>query len=98
MTFRIIVSTPAAVELQEAALWLEEKRPGYGELLLEEYDSALIHLARYPYGQSKHAGGYHQLKIGRFKYYLIYEIISDIIYIYKIIHASQHPRKKRKPR
>lgn len=96
MKYRLIVLTATHKEIAAIALWLEERRSNYGTLFIDEYAEALQHLVLYPYAQAKGISGYHQLQIGRFLYYLIYEVKGNRITVYKVIHGSRHPEKRKR--
>ncbi len=83
--------TPAALEIEEAVNYYEEKEAGLGSALLNEYEKSLELIANFPYawpiiGEENER----RCLIERFPFGIIYKIINNSL----IIGAFMNLRKK----
>jgi toxin ParE1/3/4 len=84
VTLSFRTESEAAAELQDAAAWYEEQRPGLGRELLDAVDDALVFIARWP-----HAGTavpdvppevlVRRVPVRRFPYHVVYLEMADTI-------------------
>lgn len=96
MKYKLFVFSEVTRELGDIALFLETRRSGYAELFISSYAQTLTYLVQHPLAQALQQDGYRQVKIGRFVYYLLYEINGNRIEVYQVIHASRDTTKKKR--
>lgn len=91
----------AAKELDAAAAYLEEERPGYARLFLQAYERKLHQLVHFPESGPliRNAPAGYELRsyaIRRFRYSIIAGLIDGIPTIVAVAHASRQPGYWRK--
>lgn len=96
MTDRFRTELEAATELEEAALWYDQQRPGLGSEFLEAVDIALGLIAQWP-----HLGGLvsdvppdlpaRRVPLGRFPYHIVYLETAEAIRILAFAHDRRRP-------
>ena len=95
MTGRFRVEPEASSELEQAALWYNQQRPGLGGEFLEAVDTVLGRIVEWP-----DAGALvpdvspdlaiRRVPVGRFPYHVVYLIAADIR-ILAFAHDSRRP-------
>lgn len=88
---RVIWTSPAEVDVAEAALWYEDRQPGLGELLdtiREAAMSAAQSPARYPRIHRL----FRRILVGRFPYGLIVQESSDELLVVACYHLHRDPK------
>ena len=82
----------ARVELEEAVQWYDAQLVGLGDKLLEEVDSAVLLIERFPlawHPLSKRARSH---RLNRFPYTLVYKTsIADTLTIVAFAHQQRKP-------
>ena len=96
MTSRFRAEPEASAELDEAALWYEQRRSGLGIEFLEAIDSALEFIARFPQAGAPVPGVLLDLPVRRvpvrqFPFHVIYLEVSDAIRILAFAHDRRSP-------
>lgn len=96
MTLPFRTESEAAVELEDAADWYEDRRPGLGDDFLEAVDEALAFIARWP-----HTGRpvpdvppgllIRRTPVRRFPYHVVYIEMPDAIRILAFAHDRRSP-------
>lgn len=94
MRFQVIASDDVYLQLAELSFFLDEQRPGYGKLLMDEFDKALPLLRAFPASHRIIRRNWRLIELVCFKYVLVYRIRSDNVYIVKIVHVRSGNRKK----
>lgn len=95
MTFRVLQL--ARKETQRAAEWYDEQRPGLGDDFLAELGATYTKIAEHPHRPLRvHARGlggreFHQAKLQRFPYKVIYEVSGDDVVVFAVAHVKQRP-------
>ena len=92
----IRIEPEAAVELDEASRWYDDKRPGLGMEFLEAIDTALSHIARWPRAGARVPGVAQDLPVrripaGRFPYHVVYLETPTVIRILAVDHDRREP-------
>jgi plasmid stabilization system protein ParE len=95
MAAELILAPEAARDLEEAADWYENQRPGLGEELLRCVEACIQAVCRTPEMHAKVHEDYRRSLVRRFPYAIIYECKDNVVTIYSIFHTSQDPRKWR---
>ena len=93
-TFRI--EPEASAELDGAAVWYENQRPGLGAEFLEAVDVALDRIARWPHAAPRVPGvsadvPARKAPVTRFPYHVAYLEMPDAIRILAFIHDRREP-------
>jgi len=79
-------------ELAEAIQYYEAERSGIGEALLEEVESAVAFLERFPRAAPRVAGDIRRFVLPRFPYFLIYRPLSSgQVRILAVAHQRRRP-------
>jgi toxin ParE1/3/4 len=81
----------ALLELEEAAEYYDESRPGLGDALYEEVETALAFIAGYPEASPKTKCGARRYNLKRFPCYLIYRVKEGEIAIGAVGHGRRKP-------
>ena len=96
MSFTVIVKQEAHEDALAAYDYYEEKQPGLGERFLTELQKTYLQLAGLP-----SANGFiaedplkvlRDVKVARFPYVAIYEIIDREVVVYAVHNTYKHPR------
>ena len=93
MIYHIIIPENVYEELNEAALYYESKQKNLGVKFILEWEAAMLRLKRSPQLYQKKHKQLRGIKTGRFPYLMIFEIESDKIYLYRLIHSKKNPKK-----
>src|ERR1017187_5052615 len=95
MTFQI--QRAAQVEAEEAAAWYEDKRTGLGEEFLDELEAVYAKIEEHPHRPlrihlKRHAQHeFHQAKLRRFPYKVIYEVMGMNVIVLAVSHMRRKP-------
>lgn len=98
MSFTVLIKLEAHEDAIAAYVYYEEKQPGLGERFLTELQEAYQQLARHP-----SANGFiaedplkvlRDVKVDRFFYVVVYEIIEQEVVVYAVHNTHKHSRGK----
>jgi len=90
MEFDVVIKTDAELEILEAVVWYDSKRPGLGNELILCLESGLEILKRNPYFEIRHNQN-RILNIKRFPYQVVYYVEGNTIYVTSFFHANRDP-------
>ena len=93
----IILHENVVRKLEAAAQWYEEQQVGLGEDFIYEFETLLKYIDQIPFAFPRAFGKYRQVMLKRFPFIILYKIESKTIEISNLIHAKQHPRKRKNP-
>ena len=95
MSYTYRVTTDAALDVIEAALYLERQRKGYGLKFRENLNKLLDFLCSNPKTAAILYDNRHKAYLRSFKYHVIYTINEDVqeIEIIMVIHHSRNPKR-----
>ncbi len=90
---KVRYSEEAASELEAAAHWYEESRPGLGSEFVLSIEAALASILRTPqlYAQA-HRSDVRRALIKRFPYGLFFRVKDDWIEIVSVFHLRRNPK------
>ena len=96
----LITLEEADKELQEAAVWYEEKSSGLGFRFIEVIERKLEIIQEHPERNSRRKGNFREAVIKIFPYVIVYTFYKEdwIITVNSIFHTSRSPKKKHKKR
>lgn len=83
------VTAAALAELEDAADYLDGRDAGLGDDLYSELKAALDFIAEFPEASPKTALGYRRYNLKSFRYYLIYRLKNDEIFVGVFAHAHR---------
>lgn len=92
--YRINITKKAEAEYNAAYWYYEEQRSGLGAFYEHETDKLLKTLKGNPLLFQRKYKQYREALLKKFPYFIIYEIISDVIVIHSFFHTNRNPRKK----
>lgn len=81
----------ALAELEEAALYYNQKVPALGLDLYDEVTDALGQIRRLPESCPKIGARTRRKVVRRFPYNLIYWVDSEILFVIAVAHQKRHP-------
>jgi toxin ParE1/3/4 len=88
---RVVSHPEADQELEAAALWYDERQPGLGDDLLDEFEQTLRRVLGEPERWRKVRGDNRKLNFRRFPYALVYSVGADAVYIKAVMHLRRRP-------
>ncbi|MBU1411129.1 type II toxin-antitoxin system RelE/ParE family toxin [Myxococcota bacterium] len=88
---RIIFSSLARQEMEDAIQFYELELPGLGAQFRQEVREAALRISAYPEGWSKEKGEIRKCLLHRFPYKLLYSIEQDHIFIIAVAHLHRRP-------
>jgi plasmid stabilization system protein ParE len=81
-------------EIKEIYKWYSVRSVHASESFIKSLDALFEFLSTNPYSFSKQKKDYRVAYVKKYPFALVYEISNNIILILRIIHTSQHPRKR----
>jgi plasmid stabilization system protein ParE len=98
MAYKIVITEQAKEDTQTAYDYYEEQRQDLGEDFLEELVKKYDDLTENPqhYGYIDNQGIIRDVKIDRFPYVIVFEIIEQRVIVYAIHNTYRHPKRKLK--
>ncbi|MBI4703925.1 MAG: type II toxin-antitoxin system RelE/ParE family toxin [Deltaproteobacteria bacterium] len=95
---RIRLHAEAEAELEQAAAWYDDERPGLGDELLLEARCALAAVAETPDAWPRWPDAparvppVRRFLVSRFPYALAYQVFPDMIVVLAVAHTSRRPQ------
>lgn len=96
MSFKLEVKAVAIRQAAQAYKYYEQKSPGLGKRYLAALEEAYATLREEPFFQVRKAP-YRHLKLRRFPYRLVYEVLNESVVIYQVRHTNRKPHRKYGP-
>jgi plasmid stabilization system protein ParE len=98
MAYKIVITEQAKEDTQTAYDYYEEQRQDLGEEFLEELVKKYDDLTEHPqhYGYIDNQDIIRDVKIDRFPYVIVFEIMEQRVIVYAIHNTYRHPRRKLK--
>lgn len=94
MAYSLVITARAVEMIQDAYYWYEEQRSGLGESFLGSIDDKFEKILSGPELYGKVYKDYRQIKIGKFPFVIIYEIIDREIVVIAVFHTHRDPETK----
>lgn len=92
--YRLEIRQNATRMMQESYRWYEEQQEGLGETFLSSLDIVFDKITTHPEYFSIIERQYRQIKLSRFPYVVVYEIIEERVIVYALFHTSRNPALK----
>jgi hypothetical protein len=96
MAFKIIIKEEARLDSATAYYYYENERRGLGEEFLEELEKRYHDLESHPlnYGFIDDQQIIRDVKIDRFPYVIIFEVIDSSVIVYAVHNTYRHPKRR----
>lgn len=96
MTDRFLTEPEAATELEEAAIWYEERKSGLGAEFLSAVDHTVAFISRFPEGGARVPNVSAELPVRRapvqrFPFHVVYLEFGGRIHVIAFAHDSRSP-------
>ena len=93
---KLFLLEEADKELQDAALWYEQKGIGLGSRFIDVIKKKLVTIQLHPERNKKRKGNFREVFVQVFPYIIVYSFYKRkrIITVNSIFHTSRNPKKK----
>lgn len=93
MPFELIISCNAVIETHDAYLFYERASVGLGERFLESLEDVYKNLSLNPqyYGYMNRAKDIRDIKIKKFPFVIIFEIVNNKVLVLRVFNTSRDP-------
>ncbi len=95
MAARVVFVPEAELDISEAYVWYDLRRPGLGEEFLSSLEATIERLCREPFSCPVIHETYRRALLRRFPYAVFFEYDEPTITIYGVFHTSREPAKWR---
>jgi toxin ParE1/3/4 len=89
MTRLLLVRPEAEQDLAAARDWYEQKRPGLGEIFLDEVAIAMRELERDSEQAHLYFRNFRRVLLRRFPYKVFYQVFAERVVVFRVLHAKQ---------
>jgi len=93
MIYQIIVLESVYLELKEVSSYYESKQKDLGVMFVLSWETAMEHIKEAPLLYQKKNKQLRTIKLNKFPYLLVFEIIENKIYIFRLTNAKINPKK-----
>ena len=90
----LIIKPRAITMAKEAYEWYEQQSKGLGEIFLSELNNCYKKIEAQPALYSKTKKNFRQLRLKRFPFVVIYEILRSEVVVFAVFHTSRDPKYK----
>ena len=91
MTKRLLIRPEAQVDLEEAALWYEEQRPGLGEVFAGKIFDLIDQIAERPHQFPAVEPSVRRGLLRRFPYAVYFILDEEAVVIIAVLHQRRDP-------
>ncbi len=88
---RVVIHPEAEQELEEAALWYEERQSGLGDEFLNAFEATLRRVVSEPTRWRLFHQENRKLNFRRFHYAIVYSLKEDVLYVKAVMHLHRRP-------
>ncbi|MBA4188695.1 MAG: type II toxin-antitoxin system RelE/ParE family toxin [Planctomycetaceae bacterium] len=85
------LSNGAAAEIDEAAAYFNDARPGFGDEFEAAVEAALDLIGKQPRAFSPYHSGYRKFVLGRYRHLIFYREYDAHVWVAAVHHASREP-------
>ncbi len=98
--YKLLILEEADKELQDAAVWYEEKSNGLGLRFVETISKKIESIHEHPTRYAKRKGNFREAIVRIFPFSIIYVFskVDNMIIIHAIYHTSRNSKKKYRKR
>lgn len=94
MSYKLIITSQAKHEIEEAYFYYETAQLGLGEIFLENLDWFFNKISNSPLEFPQKRAPYREAFIKKFPFLIIFEIGEDSIVVYSVFNTRKNPEKK----
>jgi plasmid stabilization system protein ParE len=98
MNYLLSIRDKAINEIEESYKYYEEQQVGLGENFVSEVFNEISYIQEHPLHFRKVIKNYRQLKVNRFPFLIVYELIEseNEVVVVSVFHTSRNPKEKNK--
>lgn len=93
MTYKVIIPESFYFELEDTVLYYESKESNLGLAFIMSWEESMEQLKNTPLHYQKKNKQLRTIKISRFPYLLVFEVIGSNVYVYRLINGYKNPKK-----
>ncbi len=93
MIYQVIIPESFYEELEEAVVYYGSKEIDLGLAFILNWESAMEQLKKTPLHYQKKNKELRTIKISKFPYLIVFEIIETKVYVYRLISGYKNPKK-----
>lgn len=90
----LIIKPRATGMAKEAYDWYEQQSTGLGEIFLSELNTCYKKIETQPTFYKKAKKNFRQIRLKRFPYLVVYEILKSEVVVFAVFHTSRNPNSK----
>lgn len=91
MASRLILQPQSELDIQAAAVWYEDQRPGLGEKFLNELDHVFHRIVENPLQFPRLEAAVHRALLRHFPYGVYFVIGDERVDVLAVLHLQRHP-------
>jgi hypothetical protein len=91
--YQVIVPQSVYLELEEVSFYYESKQKDLGIKFILSWETAMDHIKEAPLLYQKKNKRLRTIKLNKFPYLLVFEIIENKIYVFRLTNAKKNPKK-----
>lgn len=91
MSLPVVVQDDADIEVEEAALWYEEERPGLGLEYIAAVSRVILDIGENPERFPVWKVPWRRALLRRFPYVVLYELEDDRVVVWAVAHSKRRP-------
>jgi plasmid stabilization system protein ParE len=92
MSRRFIVRPLAEADLENAAQWYDEERPGLAQRFLKDVDRSFVRLRERPLQFPVVAGEVRRALLHTFPYAIYFRVSDEMIVVLALLHLRRNPK------
>jgi hypothetical protein len=94
MTYEVVIPENVYKELNEAAIYYEERQRALGQKFLEDWVDIMDLLVRAPLLYEKKFKEFRSIQFQTFPFLIIFEVEGKNIVLFRLIHEKRNPSKR----
>ena len=94
MSYKVSIEAQAGRELEDAAIWYEERAKGLGNKFIDAFLAVVNNLETHPFAYAIFTGEYRQVLMKVFPFVVVYKVEGDKVRIIAVFHTSRNPQIK----
>jgi len=88
---RLRLHPEASLEGIEARTWIGDDDIKQGRLFSDALEDVFERIKRRPLGYSRFEGDYRKIRVGKFRYWVIFRVRGDEIQVMAVMHQNRRP-------
>lgn len=92
--YQLQIKPRAILMAKEAYDWYEKQSKGLGEIFLSELNSCYRKIEIQPTFYGKIKKNFCQIKVKRFPYVVVYELLKNEVVVFAVFHTNRNPKLK----